>query len=802
MSCFSGGASIAFAQDDNDNSTAVTVNAPTIMFEGKNIINGGSVEHDGNFVTSIAADEGCTLLYKWASKATSAADLKKSTGVTAIDNNTFDIIKKTYTSTRVLSVIAVKEVNGKLYYSNVVSATFVYVGDTKKNLVLAATDFSIDINTTKQIVVTAKDGDNEISGLTYTFTSDNPDIASVDKDGFVKGIMPGNVYITIDFAGNSTYKATAIGINVIVKSNATNTEKGTIFYNIADIRAAGQIKNSIDWILNFTESNPATVVAIFTKDDPDFDNRKGGKGNIFIVDKTGLGLMIPDYSSLNNHDYIKDLKVGDKITGYLAGQYKERQSSMPEFTLLDKEITNGNKKYTTNFHIDTTGETSADGNPEYPINEVKDVNTIANTNPKDGNTVTASYGSYLNTIVSVPGVIRKGAAGNYYLVQDENAACDEDNEDKRLLINTTQIGVSIADYANTTGTFEGILIKRGTQYSKLIVLKDNFYKITKIYLDENDDENRINDLVADGAFDDEVDIYVHRTKLVNTAGAWNTLCFPFDMTAEEFKDAFGCELTALAAPQINGEKEVNGKTTQIGIVNEKEGNLLFETKSDLNIEAGMPYLMKASGTQTAGLTPDGFSYTNTNGSYIDSKGNTKTPQEIQTDTKNAFYAYIGQKLITVVPPHQIQGTLNNKVVNGDFYFRGLYGRKATTDKTEDGTTNNLYDNGSQKYQYISTKDNYLKYLTKANENLKFPGFRAYFYFPNWDAAANDKQQGTTSQTNAKVHLFVEDNSTTGIHDMENVKAPTDNRIYNLAGQVVDSSYKGIVIKNGRKYLAK
>lgn len=405
----------------------------------------------------------------------------------------------------------------------------------------------------------------------------------------------------------------------------------------------------------------------------------------------------------------------------------------------------------------------------------------------------ASYGVYQNSIVSVPGIIRLGAGGEYYLVQDENSGWDEKNSDKRLIINTQQIGVNLADYVNTVGTFEGILIKRGIQYAQLIVLKNNFYQINKIYLDENDDEKRIDDLVNAGAFDDEVDVYVHRTKLVNTT-TWGTLCFPFDLTKEEFKTAFGCDLTDLAAPKWDGEQQDNGRLTKIGTVN--DNNLVFEKVSDLNITEGMPYLFKATGTQTACKRTDIiYTITDKDGTRV------KTPQELMGEDPN-YYAKIGQKTITVVPPHQIKGNINNNVVNGDFYFRGLYGSKQYTEE-ENGnlTITPISDNGSQKYQFISTATgNYLKYL-KSGSTSKFPGFRAYFYFPGWSAEENNKLQSSTNTTNAKVFLFVE-GSTTGINDIRTDENNNDGRIYNLAGQVVDESYKGIVIKNGRKYLAK
>lgn len=454
---------------------------------------------------------------------------------------------------------------------------------------------------------------------------------------------------------------------------------------------------------------------------------------------------------------------------------------------IDKE------NYKTELTVDHTGEANGDIPASYPYTEVKDVNTISNFSELKGNIVTSSYGVYLNSIVSVPGVIKLGANNTYYLVQDEQTTTEEDNANKRLVINTDQIGVNLADYVNTSGVFEGVLFKRGTQYPKLVVLKNNFFQINKIYLDENDDEKRIDDLVNAGAFDDEVDVYVHRTKLVNTT-TWGTLCFPFDLTKEEFKTAFGCDLTALAAPKWDGEQQDNGRLTKIGTVN--DNNLVFEKVSDLNITEGMPYLFKATGTQTACKRTD-IIYT------ITDKGVTrvKTPQDLIKEDES-YYAHIGQKTITVVPPHQIKGNINNNVVNGNFYFRGLYGSKQYTEKEDGNLTNTpISDNGSQKYQFISTAiGNYLKYL-KSGSTSKFPGFRAYFYFPGWSAEENNKLHSPTDTNNSKVFLFVE-GSTTGISDIRTDENNNDGRIYNLAGQVVDESYKGIVIKNGRKYLAK
>lgn len=781
---------MGFVQTWAQGNTTVTVKAPTIT--------PGSCEYNGTIMPVITADEGCSIVYvKSTSKLyTTVEDIDKNQGVKTENSNKAtitDIINKT--GNRYISAYATKDVNGQTYKSEVTNVTYTYNNkdaNTKTDITLSASPIKLDManpTATQNLNIIAKDAyGNTISGLTYSFTVYPEGIVTVASNGTVTPKAAGTASINVIFEGNDNYNAATCVVDVNVASNAI----GRVFYSIADIRHATQSstdkgKKNADCVLIFTENNPATVIAVMKNSDSNYEDSKF-IGSYFIIDNSNRGLWIRAndiYPSTN-------LKIGSKITGTYLASYTQNDKMVPslyEFSKKDRVIDGKTYKY--EFNIDHSGEANGDKPATYPYTAVEDVNTISKNNDENGDIVQASYGVYQNSIVSVPGIIRLGAGGEYYLVQDENSGWDEKNNDKRLIINTQQIGVNLADYVNTVGTFEGILIKRGKQYPKLVVLKNNFYQINKIYLDENDDEKRIDDLVNAGAFDDEVDVYVHRTKLVNSPDIWGTLCFPFDLTKEEFKTAFGCDLTALAAPKWDGEQQDNGRLTKIGTVN--DNNLVFEKVSDLNITEGMPYLFKATGKQSV-CTNDKITYKNNDGTI-------KTPQDLIKEDKS-YYAHIGQKTITVVPPHQIKGNINNNVVNGDFYFRGLYGSKKYTEK-EDGnlTTTPISDNGSQKYQFISTATgNYLKYL-KSGSTSKFPGFRAYFYFPGWSAEENNKLHSPTDTNNSKVFLFVE-GSTTGISDIRTDENNNDGRIYNLAGQVVDESYKGIVIKNGRKYLAK
>ena len=507
------------------------------------------------------------------------------------------------------------------------------------------------------------------------------------------------------------------------------------------------------------------------------------------VDNSNYGLWVSPNGVYDKQLFSTwNLKIGSKITGSIIGDYNEGEKGMPYFGSLLNSVAIDGTSYQTTLTINRDGEASGTKKAVYPCTKVDDVNTIAKNNDADGNTVNASYGPYLNTIIKVPGTIKKGTNGEYYLVQDETTKTD--NESNRIYFSCSQLpNINIDDYVGTSGTFEGILIKRNDSESKLIVLKGDFFKVNKIYLDENDAEGRVEYLVQQGALKDKVDVYVHRTNLVNKAGAWNTICLPFDLTKDEFYNAFGCELTALAKPTTTSSETAQQWAGQVSV----KGVLAFTklADTDLTIKAGVPYLMQASGTQTACLKTI--------------PGAENMEPEALRGKESTYYAHIGEKLISVVPPYEVKASYSDNIVNGDFFFRGLYGRKKYTEDADGKLTTTLIsDNGSQKYQYISTAaGNYLKYLPSGS-TLQFNGMRAYFYFPNWNAANNNAAQPASknNNTNAKIHVGVMAASTTGISNISAEEASKQAEVYNLSGQRVDASYKGIVVRNGRKYLRK
>lgn len=563
-------------------------------------------------------------------------------------------------------------------------------------------------------------------------------------------------------------------------SGSTTTQK--VFTSIKELRDAAQtngLKHD-DVVVKFDDSNPTTVVAVMKHADPDIKDDKF-VNSFFIVNKgsdnNDYGLWVSPNGVYDEQLFSTwNLKIGSQITGYIIGDYRENESGMPYFGSLVNSVKIGDVTYNTSLTVNRKNEANETTEAVYPYTEVADVNTVS-----------SSYGKYLNTIIKVPGTIKKGTNNEFYLVKNETTKTTD--ESNRIYFNSSQLeGINLDDYVGTSGTFEGILVKRKKSESKLIVLKGDFFKVNKIYLDENDAEGRVEYLASQGAFDGEVDVYVHRTNLVNKAGAWNTICLPFDLTKEEFNNAFGCELTALAKPTTTSSETVQQWAGQVN-----EGVLAFTKLPDtgLTIKAGVPYLMQASGTQKYCLATI--------------QGAESMEPETLIGKESTYYAHIGEKLITVVPPYEVKASYSDNIVNGDFYFRGLYGRKKYTEDADGKlTTTPISDNGSQKYQYISTAaGNYLKYLPSGS-SLQFNGMRAYFYFPNWSAENNNAAQAASknNNTNAKIHVAVMAASTTGISNISAAEASKQAEVYNLSGQRVDASYKGIVVRNGRKYLHK
>lgn len=126
---------------------------------------------------------------------------------------------------------------------------------------------------------------------------------------------------------------------------------------------------------------------------------------------------------------------------------------------------------------------------------------------------------------------------------------------------------------------------------------------------------------------------------------------------------------------------------------------------------------------------------------------------------------------------------------GDINFGNYVGNNANTIKLGD---TNVYFCGNWKEvlvtdgnQWIIKNEGINASIVKA-DGVKISPFRAYF-------------TGIPQGSSAKLNF--DDEETTGITNV-NAAESNDDTLYNLAGQKVNAAYKGIVIKNGKKYLVK
>lgn len=150
-------------------------------------------------------------------------------------------------------------------------------------------------------------------------------------------------------------------------------------------------------------------------------------------------------------------------------------------------------------------------------------------------------------------------------------------------------------------------------------------------------------------------------------------------------------------------------------------------------------------------------------------------------TIEAGTPYIVKPTQEVVDPSftgvNIEATAAKKVGADGYFMQGIYSAK--TDLTTDGTNLFLGD-GNKFYKPLGTT------------TAKMKGMRAFFIVP----------QGTNF---AALRANI-DGATTAIDELTTVvEQPTDNRIYNLQGQFVGTSFEGlhgVYVQNGKKVLVK
>lgn len=131
---------------------------------------------------------------------------------------------------------------------------------------------------------------------------------------------------------------------------------------------------------------------------------------------------------------------------------------------------------------------------------------------------------------------------------------------------------------------------------------------------------------------------------------------------------------------------------------------------------------------------------------------------------------------------------------GDYTFKEADGTNVTKDDT-----NMLF--GSDEETAIDNDDTYYFYKLSLDSNGKNVGF--YWGAENGASFTNGAHKAylkVSKENAANAKAFIFGGDATGIQALTSDKTRANAPIYNLAGQRVSKTYKGIVIQNGKKYV--
>jgi hypothetical protein len=134
-------------------------------------------------------------------------------------------------------------------------------GPSVNSVVLSTGTFSVSVGGTKQLGVTLRDAENNLTGTTAEWSSSNPALATVDQTGKVTGVAVGTVQITASAGGKSS---TA---NATVTSMPTGPWQGTLINAALTMtlsETGGVISGTGNIIFGGTQALPLTYTGTYT----------------------------------------------------------------------------------------------------------------------------------------------------------------------------------------------------------------------------------------------------------------------------------------------------------------------------------------------------------------------------------------------------------------------------------------------------------------------------------------------------------------------------------------------------------
>ena len=228
-------------------------------------------------------------------------------------------------------------------------------------------------------------------------------------------------------------------------------------------------------------------------------------------------------------------------------------------------------------------------------------------------------------------------------------------------------------------------------------------------------------------------------------GKWNTVCLPFDMTADEITATFGEGTKVETFGGLKYDATAKSTTLQFSAAT-------ADTEGGAIIKAGTPYLLKPGKT--------------TDISISEIKG-----KEITCDS------------VDYVP----RGIMQNATTTGgsvSLTMQGEYNRRTISpDEAIDGKS--IYVISNDKIYYV-------------NSDVEMKGFRCYFVAE--ESAAGSTAEGASLFSRAKV--MHADGTSTDLRLIKTDATGKGGAVYDLLGRQRDEQTKGIVIVNGKKIIIK
>ncbi len=313
--------------------------------------------------------------------------------------------------------------------------------------------------------------------------------------------------------------------------------------------------------------------------------------------------------------------------------------------------------------------------------------------------------------------------------------------------------------------------KKGDPVWYWIALRGQGFTAAGMYFVKNTQSIQIHDVTLDEdnetstiGEEPNVNVTIHRTF---TKGQWNTLMFPFDLTASQINETFGpnCQVARFEGGDINDDPSETDYTNKYKVF-----NLISRT----HIYANQPMVIK--------INDDGY---------------------ITSDNKYTF-----KNVNMTFNNIETNGNYGNGYVQfGQYVLVGTYGKIPKLSKYAIVLLNKPNDHHDNKYKqdfyWVGDK-------TIANGGKMLKGFRWYMYFGSENDFHPDDYAGKyiysgTDAIKAKVYLdgqLLDDDATTAITGLPKADVD-DDCVFNLQGQYLGRRSKlnlapGVYIMNGKK----